>query len=219
MFFAEKYVSFGLAAALLFGGVGAAFGNGAELAAARIGGGDPVAGQAKARANNCFECHGEQGASNASGYPDLAGQYAGYLVKQLRNFRSGERKNPFMSNIAASLDEADLPDIAAYFASQEKTRNGSANADAVARNLFVNGDPGRNILACARCHGDAGQGAQAGGVVYPAIGGQHMFYLREQLLNWTLGTRTNSPGRVMNKTTDAMTTAEIEALARYISGL
>ncbi len=221
MFFGKKYVTFSLAAALLLGGAnaGAASGNDVERALAHIGGGDPVAGQAKARANNCFECHGERGVSNASGYPDLAGQHAGYLAKQLRDFRSGERKNPFMSNIAGGLDEADLPDIAAYFASQEKTRNGGAGANPVARGLFVNGDPGRNILACARCHGDAGQGAVAGGVVYPRIGGQHMFYLREQLLNWTMGARHNSPGRVMNKVTDAMTTDEIEALSKYISGL
>lgn len=216
MFFAKKYASLGLLAAALLGGGAAGAASGDD--AARLGG-DPVAGQAKARANNCFECHGERGVSNASGYPDLAGQHAGYLAKQLRDFRSGERKNPFMSNIAGSLDEAGLPDIAAYFASQETTRNGGAGADPVARDLFVNGDPGRNILACARCHGEAGQDAVAGGVVYPRIGGQHMFYLREQLLNWTMGTRHNSPGRVMNKVTDAMTTDEIEALSKYISGL
>ena len=200
-------IAAGLALAVLFS------------AHAATGNGNPVVGKEKARAGNCFECHGENGISSSSGYPNLAGQYSAYIVKQLRNFRAGERKNPFMNNIAAGLPDSDLDDIAAYFAGLEKVKSDVAQVNAAARNLFVNGDKVRNILPCISCHGEGGKGAMSKDASYPMIGGQQMFYLREQLLNWNLGTRTNSPGRVMNKIADALSETEIEELARYISGM
>lgn len=178
---------------------------------------DAVAGREKARAAKCFECHGEDGIAVSSGYPHLAGQHAGYLLKQLRDLRAGARKSPFMDIVAANLDERDLPDIAAYFAALPANRNAPAQTDPAGRKLYLVGDAARGIAACASCHGAGGAGA-AGGAL-PAIGGQQMFYLREQLTNWHLGLRNNSPKRVMSRATEALTEREIDALARYISGL
>ena len=65
----------------------------------------------------CYACHGLNGVSRMSLYPNLAGQKEAYLAAQLRAFRDGSRKNPIMSLIAAHLSAAQMKDVAAYFAS------------------------------------------------------------------------------------------------------
>jgi cytochrome c553 len=65
----------------------------------------------------CYACHGLNGVSSMSLYPNLAGQKEAYLTAQLRAFRDGSRKNPIMSLIAAHLSAAQMKDVAAYFAS------------------------------------------------------------------------------------------------------
>jgi nitrite reductase (NO-forming)/hydroxylamine reductase len=76
---------------------------------------DPQAGQQ--RASTCFACHGENGISLNPNYPSLAGQSAEYLVKQLNAFRSGTRSDPVMGPMAQSLSDADVDNVAAYYAS------------------------------------------------------------------------------------------------------
>ncbi len=78
--------------------------------------GDPVAG--KAKSETCAACHGEDGNSANAAYPKLAGQYASYLEKALKDYRSGGRQNAIMSGFAAPLSDRDIADLAAYFASQ-----------------------------------------------------------------------------------------------------
>lgn len=185
----------------------------------RIGNGDPLAGKRKARAENCLECHGENGISTVVSVPLLAGQYADYIVKQLQNFQSGERKHPVMNAMADGLTDDDIFDIAAYFASHQAMKGDGSGESQVARALFVRGDMTRNIPPCKSCHGETGKGKFSISECYPAIGGQHRIYLREQLLNWRKAERTNSPSGVMNVIAKSLSDAEIDALAGYISGL
>ncbi len=76
-------------------------------------GGDPHAG--KARAGVCVACHGPAGISTNPEWPNIAGQKAAYLAKQLRAFRDGVRQDPLMSPIAQGLSDADIDNLAAYF--------------------------------------------------------------------------------------------------------
>lgn len=76
------------------------------------------AGKALAR-HTCYACHGLNGISSMSLYPNLAGQKRRYLADQLRAFRDGSRRSPIMSLIAAHLTNAQIQDVAAYFASLE----------------------------------------------------------------------------------------------------
>ncbi|PPK78039.1 cytochrome c [Methylobacter tundripaludum] len=193
--------------------------EGAEIAAQRIGSGNPVIGKEKAEAGRCRECHGADGNSSDAKIPNHAGQYAGYLVKQLSDFQSGARRHEIMTIMAEDLSAADMADIGAYFASREIMQGDGAGGNALGRNLFDNGDQGRDIPACASCHGTRGKGGIAGNVIYPVIGGQRKIYLRSQLVGWKLGDRKNSPGGVMNKIAESLSDDEIEALADYISGL
>jgi cytochrome c553 len=190
-----------------------------ELVAQRIGTGNPSIGKIKSVDGRCLECHGEEGISNDVKIPNHAGQYAGYLIKQLSNFQTGERRHPIMNVMAEDLSANDKADISAYFASQKIMQGEAGNGNPQARNLFINGNPDRDIPACVSCHGESGKGRVADNVFYPVIGGQRAIYLRIQLINWKLEDRSNSPGGVMNKIAKALSEDEINALADYISGL
>jgi len=184
-----------------------------------IGSGNPIIGKQKSDSGRCQECHGVDGISSNPKIPNHAGQYAGYLIKQLNNFQSGERKHEVMTIMAEDLTASDITDIAAYFASQKVMQGDGDGDNSVGNNLFVNGDKARDIPACASCHGDKGKGRVADNVTYPVIGGQRRIYLRTQLINWKLGERTNSSNEVMNKIAKQLSDDEIDALVNYISGL
>jgi cytochrome c553 len=192
-------------------------GESAGVIKQRMGSGNPVAG--KSKSTLCQGCHGEDGLSLEDLIPHLAGQYSSYIAKELRNFQSGARKHQIMSVMAKAINDFDLADIAAYFASQEKMHGGGWGDNRVGKNLFLKGDLSRNIQPCVSCHGVNGKGKAPDIATYPVIGGQHKAYLRAQLINWRDGLRTNSPGGVMNKIAKSLTDREIEALTDYISGL
>jgi cytochrome c553 len=188
----------------------------AEAIKQRSGPGDPVAGKDKSEL--CQGCHGEEGNSTEPTAPKLAGQYGPYISKQLRNFQDGIRTHQIMSDIAKTINDDDLADIAAYFASRKKMK-GAGSENKVGKELFLHGDMSRMMVACVNCHGVNGKGKTPINSVFPVIGGQHKDYLRGQIINFRAGDRSNSPGGVMNIITQRLTDAELEALADYVSGL
>ena len=80
--------------------------------------GDAAAGKAKSA--TCAACHGQDGISPNDLWPNLAGQKEGYLVLQMKAFRDGQRNNPMMAPMAAGLSDADIDDLAAFYASLGK---------------------------------------------------------------------------------------------------
>ena len=72
----------------------------------------------KAKAEPCKACHGDTGASASPEFPRIGGQHADYLVVALRHYKLGKRKNPIMAGQVANLSEADMRDLAAWYASQ-----------------------------------------------------------------------------------------------------
>lgn len=177
--------------------------------------GDPVAGKAKSLL--CQGCHGEDGNSLTALVPKLAGQNAAYISKQVHNFQAGGRKHAIMNDLAATVNDDELADIAAYFASRPKMKGEGSN-NKVGEKLFLQGDISRSIVACVNCHGTNGKGLEPNPSMIPVIGGQNMDYLRRQLVNFKDGYRSNSPNGVMNGMTRSLTDAEIGSLAEYISG-
>ena len=77
--------------------------------------GDPAAGKQKAQ--TCAVCHGPMGIAVAPETPNLAGEGEGYLTRQLQAFRSGKRQHEVMNVIARPLTDAEIGDLAAWFAS------------------------------------------------------------------------------------------------------
>lgn len=185
--------------------------------------GDPVLGKEKADTERCQECHGVDG--NGAGHPNgpegkfakLAGQYPDYILKQIRDFRSGARQHDQMAIMARSVSDEDVRDIAAHFASLPRMSGQDGDQHLVGKQLFEAGDPARGIAACVSCHGVRGKGV-AGNTLTPVIGGQEWRYLDKQLRDWRSGERRNSPDGAMNQATRALTDLEIESLANYLSG-
>lgn len=79
--------------------------------------GDAEAGKAKAAM--CAACHGAAGISSIPMYPNLAGQKEAYLLKQLKDFKSGQRNDPTMKGMVMALSDADMENLAAYYANMK----------------------------------------------------------------------------------------------------
>lgn len=88
------------------------------VSAAAGAAGDAAAGKSKSVV--CAACHGADGNSANPMWPHLAGQHAPYLVKQMKDFKSGARKDPVMAPMAKPLSDQDMENLAAYFASQKQ---------------------------------------------------------------------------------------------------
>ncbi|MGH8509640.1 MAG: c-type cytochrome [Gammaproteobacteria bacterium] len=175
---------------------------------------DATAGEAKVAV--CAGCHGERGNSQNPEWPKLAGQHPNYLAQQLRDFKSGTRKNEMMSAMAAPLGEADIVNIAEFYAAQ-KRETGMADAGLVkaGERLYRGGNATTGVPACMACHGPAGAGNPAAG--FPALSSQHAAYTRNQLRAYRSSERKNGP--TMQAIAAKMSEPEIEAVASYIAGL
>jgi cytochrome c553 len=179
--------------------------------------GDAAKGQALA-AKVCAACHGADGNSPIAVNPNLAGQHAEYLYKQLRNFKGGQRNNPIMMGIAATLSEDDMRNLSAYYAAQPASQLAAQNADLVeqGRKLFRGGDKTRAVAACAGCHSPDGAGIP---IQYPRLSGQHTEYTAAQLRAFRAGQRANDENEMMRTIASRLTDQQISALAEYLSGL
>lgn len=83
---------------------------------------DIEAGKSKA-AEVCASCHGADGNSPAPNFPKIGGQHRTYLVKALKDYKSGTRNDPIMAGMAASLSPADIENLAFYYSSQAGSLN------------------------------------------------------------------------------------------------
>ena len=188
------------------------------LAAAPVmAAGDPVAGKEKAA--QCASCHGADGNSLTPEWPKLAGQHAGYLVKQLQYFEAGERENATMKPMASVLDEQGREDVAAFYATQQVSP-GSADPELVelGERIYRSGNPESGVAPCMGCHGPSGAGNPA--ALYPALRGQHARYTEIQLHGFAEGKRVNENAKkMMQILASRMTNREIRAVASYIQGL
>jgi cytochrome c553 len=182
----------------------------------RSGTGDPVAGREKSKL--CQGCHGEYGISSDTMIPKLAGQYANYIEKEIRNYQAGIRSHQIMNAMAGTIEnDQDLADIASYFASQKKMEGDGSEGDPAGKDIFLHGDLSKMRLACVNCHGVKGKGLEAKISMFPVIGGQQEGYIRRQLIRFREGYRTNSPNGIMNRIASSLTDSEIDSLADYIS--
>lgn len=181
----------------------------------------------KQKAATCVSCHGEHGNSAMAMFPKLAQQNAGYIVNQLKAFKSGTRKDPMMSTLAMGLTENDMTDLANYYADQKiagepeemfddaEERTEHETLVAQGGDLYRNGDLKREVSACIACHGPFGEGNQPAG--FPALKWQHKDYLIKTLTDFKLGKRSNNNENMMHMIAIKMTDAEIKAVANRIA--
>lgn len=181
--------------------------------------GDPEAGEEIAE-KECVSCHGEKGVEpTQASYARLAGLGEGYLFKQLKDIKSGDREVAEMTGIVSDLDEQDLRDLAAYYNEREMPR-GEASADKVdqGEDLYRGGDMSRDIAACIACHGPNGLGNEPAG--YPRVSGQSAEYVVNALKDYRSGDRVyDDQSQIMGDVASELDDDEIEAVAEYIEGL
>jgi cytochrome c553 len=178
---------------------------------------DIQAGKSKSVA--CAGCHGTDGNSASGTWPSLAGQHASYLVKQLKDYKSGSRVNSTMQGMAGILaTEADLQDVAAYYQSQKlKPVKFDDKLIAQGESIFRGGITEISVPACMACHGADGAGNAP--AAWPSLKGQQSDYIVSQLKKFRDGTRANDAGKTMRNVAARMSDTEMMAVAAYIAGI
>lgn len=177
--------------------------------------------EGKKKSLECAACHMSDGNSAVTIWPKIAGQHFGYIYKQLKYFKEGEkgpRYNPIMLGIVDKLSNEDLLDLSAYFSSN-KMSSGKALSQHVelGRKIYHGGNMESNIPACAACHDVRGQGNSAGAI--PRLSGQHSDYTEGQLNNYKSGERRTDPNEIMRTIAVKMSSEEIKAVSSYAEGL
>jgi cytochrome c553 len=167
--------------------------------------GDPAKGQQLAY--TCNGCHAIANYKNVYptySVPKLHGQRPQYLVAALKAYKSGERSHGTMHSQAASMNEQDMADVAAYLAGPKVLSESRNDVKAESR-------PKASEI-CLACHGTNGVGITPD---YPTIAGQHRDYIVRALTDYKKGGRKNA---VMGGMAQSLTPADIEELAAYYSG-
>ncbi len=164
----------------------------------------------KRKAVLCEACHGPGGNSQIPATPSLAGQPGQFITTELFFFREGNRKDALMTPIAATLSNADMNDLAAYFSSLKPA---APTHKATPENETAGPVMTRKFM-CTQCHGPQLLGVQH----IPRLAGQQTDYLRTQLRGFKAKTRADIDGN-MTSAAQALNDADIEALADYLSGL
>jgi cytochrome c553 len=174
-------------------------------AAAPAVAGDVDAGRRKAE--RCVVCHGADGNAATPGTPSLAGMPAFYTHWQLIMFRDGRRRDPQMTPFVQDLADADLGDLAAYYAAQPpRSRPAALDPSRAAA--------GRPLAAshhCTSCHGPTFMGQQQ----VPRLAGQDFDYLLKRLRGYKAKTTSDLDG-MMTMVAQSLTDEDIENLVHFI---
>jgi cytochrome c553 len=160
------------------------------------------------KAQLCTACHGESGIPQQKTTPVIWGQPLGYLYVQLRDYKSGARKNDQMSGVAASLERDDMMALAQYFSRKPWPTLEQPHASPAAAAQAVRAT---SAVVCTSCHqeGYEGEGTQ------PRLAGQQKDYLAQTMLDFRDGKRGNNPG--MSDLMKSISESDIAAIAEYLA--
>jgi len=163
------------------------------------GEGDAVAGQQAAQ--DCANCHGEDGNAGSAKTPSLAGQDPRYFVKAIAAYQEGKRQQDAMNKAVDGLSATKVNDLATFYARQEP-RQRKVRTPLTATQL---------IKRCARCHGQDGNSTDPR---FPALAGQNEAYLNKTMQDYSHSLRTEETMHAMSQ---LLTDSDIEQLARHYS--
>lgn len=168
----------------------------------------------------CTACHGTDGNTLTPEYSNLAGQGEKYLFQQLRHIQSGEREIVLMAGQLTNMDEQDLRNLAAYYASLPG-RIGQSKEEGLEQgeSIYRGGIPDKQVAACTACHAPNGNGNMLAG--FPRLSGQPVEYTIAQLKAYREQERTTDEdfNNMMRDIAAKLTDTEIEAVANYATGL
>jgi len=174
----------------------------AKSAAADVGAGKAIAER------DCKACHGLDGKGVAPAIPNLAAQRARYLYNSLKEYKDGKRSHAALKNLATNMSEADLNNVAAYFASLPPMAS-TAAADIKHSSPY---EKGKALAApCAKCHGEDGNSNIPG---TPSLAGQQPHYLVAAIQEYHQGDRAKG---VMTSSLRDSGKLELESMALYFA--
>jgi cytochrome c553 len=160
------------------------------------------------KAEVCAACHGKKGIPVDKSYPVIWGQHQGYLYLELRDFKSGARKNDLMTAVVADLSRDDMMALAEYFSKKtwpDLRQKSASDAEAAIANRV-------NIsIGCTGCH----LGQYRGDATVPRLAGQQHDYVLKSMRDFRSRTRANNPGMtdLMKATAEGDLAAEADFLA------
>lgn len=166
----------------------------------------------------CAECHRPDGAGNGP-IPRLAGLPAGYLAKQLHDFRAGLRRHATMERVASALTDEEILALAEHFAALETPSNAGPRLGGDldrGRTLAYVGDWSVDVPACFSCHGSLAWGVED---LFPPLAAQHPVYTVRQLDAWIDGSRANAPLGLMHAIASGLSRRDREAVADFLATL
>lgn len=166
----------------------------------------------KAKAEMCAGCHGENGISEMEYTPSLAGQPDQFIQWQLVFFRSGTRQNANMKPIVDELNNEDIRNLGAYFASLPPMKNDKIDDKPELSRKGAEAAVGRR---CASCHTDSYAGTKA----VARLAGQREEYLVKALNEFKSGQRSGGAMAAMADVAYPLSEEEIYALAHYLAYL
>jgi cytochrome c553 len=160
------------------------------------------------KAKLCATCHGEDGKPKESDTPIIWGQHAGYVYIELRDYKSGLRKNDKMSTIVAGLSKDDMLALAKYFEEKKwpQLDTSASDADAAA------GERVATAGMCKECHLDGYMGTST----IPRLSGQSPTYLEGTLLAFKTRQRANNPDK--STLLASFSDDDLKTMARYLGG-
>ena len=157
----------------------------------------------------CAGCHGERGASKEDAFPILAGQELYYLYVQMKDFKSGLRKNEIMQPVLADLKKQDLFALAKYF-SEQKWPNIGFKGDP---ERVLNGERAANAGQCVACH----LGSYTGNSRVPRLAGQYPNYLAKTMLDMKSKARNNAAA--ISSLMSTFSESDISDMAEYMGNM
>ena len=187
---------------MMLAGCGEKADTSAKTAAADVGAGKAIVER------DCKACHGLNGKGIAPAIPNLAAQRERYLFNSLKEYKDGKRSHAALKNLTANMSEADLRNVAAYFASLP------AIANAVATDVKHSSpyEQGKVLAAaCAKCHGEDGNSKIPG---TPTLAGQQPHYLVAAIQEYHQGDRAKNAMKSSMRDTDKL---ELESMALYFA--
>lgn len=164
----------------------------------------------------CAVCHGERGESAHPEFPQLAGQHAVYLRKQLQDFKSGARKHESMSSIAQALSDVQIQQLADHF-SRQRAQAQAPEDELLAQlghYIYERGNIYNQVPACKSCHSSAAQGNDR----MPRLAGQHPKYIENQLRRFQSRQRQNDSG-AMTFVTQGLSELELRGVSAYLGSM
>jgi len=157
---------------------------------------------------DCKACHGLNGKGIAPAIPNLAAQRERYLFNSLKEYKDGKRSHAALKNMTTNMSEADLRNVAAYFASLPSVATAAAT-DVKHSSPYEQGK--LLAAACAKCHGEDGNSKIPG---TPTLAGQQPHYLVAAIQEYHQGDRAKNAMRSSMRDTDKL---ELESLALYFA--